>query len=266
MEYIHGSPAYELRQLKNSEPYMYGTVEQDRKFREQMAHIQATISSFRFSQIGGLFYDEKKDNFYIGPELQTGKGPWTSSEGYFNDLAHHLMATVSQKELRQHKSFTVPEMLSSLLRMHGEEKNGPFRLTNRDFGPHNVLVNDNFDIVGMIDFDGVMAAPIEAVAQFPNLFGLEVEPPGIVRTQPAVVERLKRIRPQVEKYKELLTKCEIQQGREDGVSFASRVGSATASMYQGMVAYRMHQDFVNERWMKSCQFMLQWEAERKNTD
>jgi aminoglycoside/choline kinase family phosphotransferase len=82
----------------------------------------------------------------------------------------------------------LPSILGHLMRTHQEEKSGPFRLTNRDFGAHNILVNDNFDIVGVIDFDGVMAAPLEAVAQYPILSFLDVDPPGVVYTAPAAGE------------------------------------------------------------------------------
>ena len=34
-------------------------------------------------------------------------------------------------------------------------------------------MNDDFEIIGVIDVDGVMAAPIEVVAQNPPLTGLE---------------------------------------------------------------------------------------------
>jgi hypothetical protein len=69
MEYIHGSVASELRQAKSCELQMFGTPEQDRKFREQMAQIQATVASFRFPKIGSLYHDPNTDEFYIGPKL-----------------------------------------------------------------------------------------------------------------------------------------------------------------------------------------------------
>jgi hypothetical protein len=75
VEYIHGSVASELRQAKSCGLQMIGKPEQDRKFREQMAQIQATVASFRFPKIGSLYHDPDTDEFYIGPELQTRRGP-----------------------------------------------------------------------------------------------------------------------------------------------------------------------------------------------
>ena len=162
-----------------------------------MARIQATIASFQFSKIGGIYYDDDTGDFFIGPELQTGQGPWTSSAEYYDDLARHLLKSASKDPLQNSQSFMVPSILNFLLRIRGEESNGPFRLANRDFGAHNVLVNEDFDVVGVIDFDGVMAAPLEVVAQYPLHCFLQVEPPGIVDTRPAVVERVAQTLPRI---------------------------------------------------------------------
>ena len=42
--------------------------------------------------------------------------------------------------------------------IYSDKHTGPFRLVNRDFGAHNILVEDNYSIVGIVDFDSV--API----------------------------------------------------------------------------------------------------------
>ena len=48
-----------------------------------------------------------------------------------------------------------------------------------------------------------------------------------------------------------------------GAKVADRLGSTSASIYQGMTAYAQHQDFVNDKWMKSCLKMLLEYAERQ---
>lgn len=261
MEYIHGSVASELRIAKSCGPQMFGDPEQNRMFREQMARIQAIVLSFRFPKVGSLYYNQETDEFYIGPELQTGKGPWASSTEYYDDLVKHLLKLAATKdEIKQSQSFMLPSILHHLMCIHGEEKDGPFRLTNRDFGAHNILVNDDFAIVGVIDFDGVMAAPLEVVAQYPVLSGLNVEPPGAVYTHPAAIERVNRTAPRLHEYRELLAGFEVEQG-EGGLKVADRLGSISASVYKGMTASGQHQDFVNERWMKSCLKMVREFAE-----
>lgn len=255
MDYIHGSVAMELRRQNECALSLFGTVEQDRHFREQLARIQAITSSFTFAEIGGLYYNEDTNDFYIGPELQTGLGPWKTSTAYYDDLTLHLMKSVSDEALRKSPSFMLPTILSFLLRTHGEEKNGPFRLINRDFGAHNILVNENFDIVGLLDFDGIMAAPLEAMAQYPLHCSMDRDPPGYVSTFPAVMERIAHNLPFLHLYKEILTKIERDEGTT--LQLADRLGSLSASAYQGLQAYGQHQDFVNESWMNSCLKMLQ---------
>jgi aminoglycoside/choline kinase family phosphotransferase len=53
-----------------------------------------------------------------------------------------------------------------LVSLEGRHNNrgGPFSLKNRDFGVHNLLVNDGFETIGVIDLDGFMAAPTDVVA------------------------------------------------------------------------------------------------------
>ena len=143
-----------------------------------------------------------------------------------------------------------------MLRGCGEETTGPFRLANRDFGAHNVLVNGDFDIVGLIDFDGVMAGPLEAVAQYPIFCGLEVEPPGVVPSEPMMMESAAQALPRLEAYKEMLRKYE-EEDASDNTKVADRLGSMSASVFQGMMHYQSQVGFTNDRWMASCLKMLQ---------
>ncbi|OAA79292.1 Protein kinase-like domain protein [Akanthomyces lecanii RCEF 1005] len=254
MNYIHGNVASELREQRDCDNGLFGNPEQDRKFREQMARIQATVSSFQFPKISSIYYNEDIDYFYIGPELQTGRGPWTSSAEYYDDLALHLPKSTSEDSLRQRRSFMVPSILSFLLRVYGEEKDGPFRLANRDFGTHNIIVDGHFDIVGVIDFDGVMAAPLEVVAQYPADCSLDLQAPGGVETLPLALEPFAENLPKLEAYKEILAKCE--GGAGGNVKVADRLGCTAARAYEGMVDYQSQQDFVIDKWMKSCLQML----------
>ncbi len=161
MDYINGAAASELRRIKNCDRGLFGTAEQDQKFRQQMAKIQVELSTFNFDRIGGLYQDEQSSEFFIGPELMTGKGPWTSPMDFYIDLADHAMAvcaTETKPEVHEKTSFAVPVLFKELISYVYQSRQDPtgasFRLTNRDFGAHNLLVNDDFDIIGVIDFDG----------------------------------------------------------------------------------------------------------------
>ena len=61
-------------------------------------------------------------------------------------------------------SFALPTLLSYFESTYGKETASPFRLTNRDFGPHNILVDGDFCVISVVDLDGVVAGPLEAMA------------------------------------------------------------------------------------------------------
>jgi hypothetical protein len=44
---------------------------------------------------------------------------------------------------------------------------GPFRLVHGDFGHNNVIVDDNFNILSVIDWEGSFVGPAEMAARFP---------------------------------------------------------------------------------------------------
>lgn len=82
MDYIHGTVAMELQHLKDCGIGLYGTPDQDQNFKWQMANIQAELSLIRFNKIGSLYQDGRTFDFFIGPEAETGKGPWTAVADY----------------------------------------------------------------------------------------------------------------------------------------------------------------------------------------
>lgn len=255
MDYIDGTVATELRVAKNCDVGLFGTPDQDRKFRERMASIQVELSSFKFDRIGSLYQDEKTLDFFIGPEIETGKGPWTDSMDYYTDLANHALQVCvadAAPDVQTSCSFAIPILFKHLISLYGQNsRTGPFSLTNRDFGAHNLLVNDDFEIIGVIDFDGVMAAPIEVVAQYPSLTGLEREPPGHVETRPLAINRIKMTEPKLKEYKNLVEIAEAGMGgsKNGEESIANLMLSNATSVYQGLLRYAGHQKFVNDKWM-----------------
>ncbi|KAF5976140.1 protein kinase-like domain-containing protein [Fusarium bulbicola] len=258
MDYMHGTVATELRDANECEGGLFGTPDKDRSFRTQMAEIQAALSFFKFHEIGSLYQDEETYDFFIGPETETGKGPWSSSLEYFDDISNHALQVClhdASPDVQTATSFANPILfrhLMSLYRQHTSNKES-FSLVNRDFGAHNLLVDEAFQIVGVIDFDGVMAAPIEVVAQYPILTGLNREPPGCVETRPAAIERVERMEPKLKEYKEMLEGAERKLGHDDkgATPIADLLLSDAASVFQGLVRYQGHQVFVNNQWMEA---------------
>ena len=263
MDYIDGTVATELRAAKNCDIGSFGTPDQDRKFREQMASIQVELSSFKFDQIGSLYQDERTSDFFIGPDIETGKGPWAASVDYYADLANHALQVCvadAAPDVQTSCSFAIPVLFKHLISLYGQKSitGGPFSLTNRDFGAHNLLVNNDFEIIGMIDFDGIMAAPIEVVAQYPPFTGLERQPPGHVEIRPAAIDRIKRTEPKLKEYMNLVEIAEARMGgsKNGEVSIASMMLSNASSVFQGLLQFASHQKFVNDIWMEAYLMLL----------
>ena len=257
MEYINGTTAMELNRRKECGPFLFGTEEQDARLRQQMAHIQVDLARCRFDTIGSLRFDEKDDKFFIGPEIVTGLGPWKSSFAYYNDVAEHaLKSSASNDELTSRHSFAVPLVFKDLVARFCSDDTGPFSLTNRDLGFHNVLVDDNFAIIGVIDLDGIMAAPKEVVGQFPVFTGMSPPPPGIPPSNPLVLKRQQKEKPLIESYAALLR--EYADGPERQI-FAD-IMTTPHALIRGLEHFKMHQDFVNDEWMESFLYLLRTEG------
>jgi hypothetical protein len=222
-----------------------------------MADIQVKLSSFTFDQIGSLYQDEQTSDFFIGPDIETGKGPWASSMNYYTDFANHVLQECvrsAEPEVQTSVSFAIPSVFQHLVLLYSQScsMESPFSLVNRDFGAHNLLVNDNFEIIGLIDLDGVMAAPMEVVAQYPVLTGLDREPPGHVETRPAAKDRIRRTEPRLKEYKDLIGTAEAEMKIVEGnTPIANLMLSDAASVLQGLLRYRSHQKFVNDQWMEA---------------
>ncbi|CAG8922165.1 unnamed protein product [Penicillium salamii] len=266
MEYIPGTVAYELRKGIEASWDQFGTPEQDQKFRRQMAAIQVEMASLQFDKIGSLYEDPKTGDFYVGPDCQTGQGPWESSLEYYRDLAQHkLEETVRSagEEVMDDPSFSLPILFERLISMYTDEKSvrGPFGIAHPDFGAHNLLVNENFEILAVIDFDGVIAAPIEVQAQFPVLTGLSVEPPFHVSTKPLAIARINRVKPKLEEYKRMVQERERETKIGDGTLGQQRrpgdlLLSHASALISGLEHYGSHQDWVNQEWMLSFSRLL----------
>ncbi|CAH0033440.1 unnamed protein product [Clonostachys rhizophaga] len=255
MSYIHGNAASELRLQKDCPPRLFGTAEQDKAFRRQMADIQVQLAAIQFDRIGSLYEDG--DNFIIGPEPETGDGPWDTAADYYISWVRHIVEVAERDadpEVKKRPSFKLPESFLPLMHQYSTDmtSRGPLRLVNRDFGAHNLLVDDNFNIVGLIDLDGVMAAPIDLVAQFPTLTGLDREVPGHKETKPAAIERIVATRPLLAEYQRLLASSQQQSVPEHESAvraiLADRITSDGATIVYGLTRFAGHQGFVNDKW------------------
>ncbi|KAI0443366.1 kinase-like domain-containing protein [Xylaria telfairii] len=258
LEYIHGSTAEDLQEIENSALGMFGTPEQDRKLRQQMAKIQAQLLAFQFPKIGSLYYDKETESFYIGPDIITGNGPWMSSADYYRDLTDVLMKEAAARQYLnpEHNTyFCAPILLNHLMSICSKDDKGPYSLVNRDFGVHNILVDNDFNIVGVIDLGGVFAATPEAAAQYPVLSCLDIEPPGMIPINHDALQRVELKKPKLAEYREWLMKYEAEF-RNSNSTISSLVGSQGAVIYYGLDSCSEARGFQTKTWFSSALVML----------
>lgn len=246
MNYINGTPAAKMRTSEGCDVGLYGTADQDRNFKRQMAEIQAELASHKFRRIGSVYQYQETKEFTIGPDIEIGKGPWRSSSDYFTDLAVKIEHVFIQGFFRE------------ALPYYGHlNRHGPFSLTNRNFGAHNTLVNKNFEIVAVIGFN-IIAAPIEVVAQYPRHTGLDPEPPGLIENDALEIDRISKTKKKLEEYNGFFKDAEKKFAphgnsthNDKEAPIANMMQSDPASLVQGLREYMRFQELINDRWMKS---------------
>ena len=254
MNYIHDTVASEMRLAKYCALGLYGTPEQDSRFRREIATVQATLTFFTFDRIGSLNQHSVTAEFFIGPDIETNKGPWSQSSDYFADVADHSLqvcVNIAALEVLTSASFALPVIFNHLMKLSGSDRisgDSPaalFCLINRDFDPHNLPVDEDFHI---IDLDDIMTASYEVAAQFPVLTGLDPEPLDHVETKPMILERIMRTEPLIRKYNNMIKEIEDLMN-STGRKIWNIMLSDAARVVQGLSQYKAHQKHVNDNWM-----------------
>jgi hypothetical protein len=262
MSYIHGTVARDLQQAHECEEGVFRSPEQDSRFWRQMAEYHVQLASLTFDKIGSIH--QKGDDFFIGPEIETGEGPWNTAQDYYSTLVRHKIEVAeidAAPEVRERDSFSFPNKFMELMQASDTQNAGPFGLANRDFGVHNVLVDNEFNIVGFIDFDGVMAAPAAIVAQLPLFMDVSRPIPGHVETRELALARMEKTAHLLPKYVGLVREAAAQQGGSASTrntsSLADEITSDAASIVQGLNAFGQHSGPVNDRWSGAYELLLQ---------
>ncbi|KAF1815817.1 hypothetical protein P152DRAFT_496621 [Eremomyces bilateralis CBS 781.70] len=241
MDYVDGLVALEHRELKISPPLTFGTLEQDESFRKQMAGIQVQLSTYIIDEIGCLALDDE-GNITIGRDIETCKGSWASAVDYYNDAADHAISGTLREiedDMLQSRSRTFPLLFKEIVKRRCPRSSGPFCLTNRDFGAHNLLSRRQFqhhcyDRSGRYNGSSNWASRTASALFWPA-----------------------RIAPNLPRYKRLIFELErsvFKQIQEQGepaeyIPLSSYMLSDTASVVQGLADYKSHQTSVSDKWM-----------------
>lgn len=130
------------------------------------------MSAIRFANIGRI--TKRADGSYdIGPLPRLG-GPFSTSDEFFKAWAREAAFPRPERFIRQrisaHHAEEVLESIESFpsslsdLAKSAAFRDGPFPLCHTDLGSSNIIVDSQFNILSVIDWEGAFAAPWEAVA------------------------------------------------------------------------------------------------------
>ena len=246
LTYIHGNVADKCH--LNSD--------QSRHVLNQMVEIMVKLAAHTFDCIGCLSVDEE-GHFTISTDLETNGGPYKTAQEYYNATSVHRFHHYADRYFRNNgeadcePGLHLPFLFNNLMPMLTDcmKDTGPFFLTNTDFGMHNVLVDANLNIVGIIDCDSLMAAPIHVTAQYETLLGRTIPLPGLATQESVTTQTF--VKGKVD-FDYLVERVAIAETKLHGnTPIADAMVSDGARLVEGLHRYRAMQDWVNAEWVKS---------------
>ena len=148
--------------------------EHSASFYRSLAEYQAEMSSIAFPKIGSPI--RKPDGTYdVGPLPRLG-GPFSTATEYLRAWAKHTPFYGGTDGLKEMCGIYGDEILSGVLafpqrvsELAGRiavRDHGPFPLIHPDFFHSNIIVDDNWKVLGVIDWEYAQSAPWETV-EFP---------------------------------------------------------------------------------------------------
>ena len=143
-------------------------------FYRSLAQYQTEISSITFPKIG--FPIRNPDGTYdVGPLPRLG-GPFSTATEYLQAWAKHTPFYGGTDELKEMCGvygdeilsgvLAFPQKVSELVDRIAVRDHGPFPLIHSDFFHSNIIVDDNWKVLGVIDWEYAQSAPWETV-EFP---------------------------------------------------------------------------------------------------
>lgn len=170
MECIEGNMLYDL-----GGPNVL-TEEQQIKLRKSIASIQCKLSNATLDKLGCLIL-KSNGNIDIGPlPAHFGfKGPFDSIADYFLSWTMHNTSFKNLAQLKDPKLIRAAESFPHRLKLATEtlmptRNSCNYPIVHPDFLMHNILLDDRYEVVGVIDWEFAHTAPIEVFAARMNMY------------------------------------------------------------------------------------------------
>ncbi|KAH8655558.1 hypothetical protein BX600DRAFT_70107 [Xylariales sp. PMI_506] len=147
-------------------------------FLRNLARIHVQLSMVKLPKIGTIISRDADGTYNQGPIPGLG-GPFDTATKFFEAWAAKTKFSKTPEEIRAQSGQYADEIINSvalfpsyisntasILSVHDH---GPFPLCHGDFGHNNTIVDDEYRILSLIDWEGAFAAPWEIFASFPLL-------------------------------------------------------------------------------------------------
>ncbi|KAI1289114.1 kinase-like domain-containing protein [Xylaria venustula] len=150
------------------------------KFYRSVAECHVQITALRFSKIGTIVRSAEGE-YSIGPFPDLG-GPFDSATSFFEAWAEHIkFPLTTDKILEMMKGGPAQRILAAINEFPSKFKAatrqiscnnyGPFPLCHADFLHSNIIVDESFQVLGIIDWEGACALPLQLVT-FPGFLNV----------------------------------------------------------------------------------------------
>jgi aminoglycoside phosphotransferase (APT) family kinase protein len=162
----------------------------------QIADTSVQLARLNFSKIGRI-YQTTKDQFEVGPFVEPDGaeyGPFATAVEYYTFLADKDKLERYSRTYTEHGQ---PEKVRDRFASHlyckaattlSFANTGPFSISHGDFGIHNILFDNDYDMTGLVDWELSHAAPALTLCAFPAL--IQICWAFIGEYWPGVLERL----------------------------------------------------------------------------
>lgn len=236
----------------------------EEKFWRQVAKIMLQLASIRLPKIGSIIRDGS-GSFVVGPLIETGSGPYDSAAEFYADYPKALSKSLGeqqvswQDELVQAFHSLAASFPPPAARVGDGSAEG-FGLANYDLNPNNILVDREFNVLAVIDWDSVVSVPNAALYRFPFLMGVSCAVPGIVDTHPAVMKREQLGR----RFAEVVEAVGREQAGNDcegankwPIYLLTKSGffCKEAVAFRSLIYVKMKQDWVNNEWLQGLKWL-----------
>ncbi|TDZ15457.1 hypothetical protein Cob_v011643 [Colletotrichum orbiculare MAFF 240422] len=156
------------------------------KFLRRLAQMHVQLATVQLPMIGTILSRNEDGTYRQGPIPGLG-GPFNTATEFFKAWAAKTTFGMTDEHLRtasgQYADDIIPSV-SSFPKSIGDlapklsaRDHGPFPLCHGDFGHNNIIVDDEYRVLGLIDWEASFSAPWEIFADFP--LTLSMVPPAI---------------------------------------------------------------------------------------